>query len=90
MGLRFCVPPSSVPAANRKLSDGSTIAVGLDGPNGYERLPLPERTPGWESFWIDDFLAGSRPAVSAEDAETITRISLAARESAVSGAAVLL
>ena len=43
--------------------------VSLDGPAGYEQLPVPEHTPGWETFWIDDFLAGREPAVSAREAK---------------------
>lgn len=82
------VGPGGLISIHRAAPDGATVAVGLDGPHGYERLALPESTPGWESFWIDDFLAGRKPAVSAEEAERITRVSLAARDSAVTGAPV--
>jgi predicted dehydrogenase len=84
------VGPGGVISIHRAAPDSTTIAVGLDGPDGYEPLPLPDRTPGWESFWVEDFLAGRKPAVSAEDAETITRISIAARESAANGFPIAL
>lgn len=82
------VGPKGVISIHRAAPDTATTAVGLDGPDGYERLPLPDRAPGWESFWIDDFLAGDEPAISAEEAKLITQVSLAARESAASGAPV--
>jgi hypothetical protein len=53
-------------------------------------LPVPEQTVGWETFWIDDLLAGRVPALTAEVAKRITRISLAARESAQTGHPVAL
>jgi predicted dehydrogenase len=79
------VGPEGVISIHRAAPDSSTTVVGLDGPRGYERLPLPENAPGWESFWIDDFLVGRRPAITADEAVTITRITLAARESAQTG-----
>ena len=84
------VGPGGVISIHRAAEDSNTVVVALDGPNGYETLPLPEHAPNWESFWIDDFLTGARPAIMAEDAAEITRISLAARESAATGAPVAL
>ena len=84
------VGPEGVISIHRAAADSATTVVALDGPHGYEALPLPERAPNWESFWIDDFLTGTRPAIMAEDAAEITRISLAARESAATGAPVML
>lgn len=84
------VGPEGVISVHRTAADAVSVGVGLNGAQGYEPLPLPDRTPGWESFWIDDFLAGKRPAISAEEAREITRISLAARESAAAGVPVAL
>lgn len=82
------VGPGGVISIHRAAPDSASVAVGLDGPRGYQPLPLPGAAPGWESFWIDDFLAGRRPAITAEDAALITQISLAARESAATRAPV--
>ncbi len=84
------VGPEGVISIHRAAEDSNTVVVALDGPDGHATLPLPEHAPNWESFWIDDFLAGTRPAILAEDAAEITRISLAARESAATGAPVML
>jgi predicted dehydrogenase len=84
------VGTEGVLSIHRAAPDSAATAVGLDGPNGYERLSLPERAPGWESFWIDDFLRGAPPAVTAEDARRITLITLAARTAAQTGAPVTI
>jgi UDP-N-acetylglucosamine 3-dehydrogenase len=70
--------------------DSSKTVVSLDSANGYELLPIPAVTPGWEMFWVEDFLAGREPAITAETARLITNITLAARESAHRGAVINL
>jgi predicted dehydrogenase len=82
------VGPGGVISIHRAGRDSASVAVGVDGPAGYAELPLPSAAPGWESFWIDDFLAGRRPPITAEEAAVITRISLAARAPAASHAPV--
>jgi predicted dehydrogenase len=84
------VGPGGIVSIHRAAEDSGTVVAALDGPNGHETLPLPEHAPNWESFWIDDFLTGTKPAILAEEAAEITRISLAARESAITGAPVAL
>jgi predicted dehydrogenase len=64
--------------------------VSLDCSEGYKELPIPEFTPDWENFWIEDFLENRTPALTSEYARQVTRISLAARESAVKGCKVSL
>jgi len=51
-------------------------------------LPLPENSPNWEMFWVDEFLAGREPSVDAAYARLVTQISLTARFSAASGKTV--
>jgi UDP-N-acetylglucosamine 3-dehydrogenase len=84
------VGPGGVISLHRSEGDPLKTVLSLDGPQGYERLPTPERTPGWETYWIEDLLAGREPTISAEVASTITRISLAAAESARTGVPVAL
>jgi hypothetical protein len=63
--------------------------VTIDSSGGYEVLHLPGQsgapTPGWELFWVDDFLAGRRPAIDAEQAALITQVALAARQADQAG-----
>ncbi len=77
--------PKGVISIHRTEADPLKPVVAVDGPNGHQALPLPTETPGWEMFWVDDFLAGREPTITAEGALLITRISLAAREAAQSG-----
>jgi predicted dehydrogenase len=77
--------PEGVISVHRAEGDSTRTVVGLDSARGYEMLPLPDRTPGWETFWIEDFRQGREPAISAQVAKLITRISLAARDSASQG-----
>jgi len=79
------VGPGGVISLHRTESDPLKTVLSLDGPRGYERLPIPERTPGWETYWIDDLLAGRTPTISGAVASRITRITLAAAESARTG-----
>lgn len=84
------VGPGGVLSIHRAAADATSVVVGLNGPQGYEQLALPEGGPSWESFWIDDFLTGRAPALSASTAALITEIALAARQSAVNGIPVTL
>jgi predicted dehydrogenase len=84
------VGPGGVLSIHRAGPDEASVVVGLNGLQGYEPLSLPDHSPGWESFWIDDFLAGRKPAISADEAKWITQISLAARESSAAGVPVTL
>jgi len=84
------VGPKGVISVHRTEGSSSRTVVSLDGDGGYRSLPVPDRTPGWETFWIDDLLAGREPALSAEVAKQITQISLAARDSAHTGRPVAL
>ena len=84
------VGPEGVISIHRTEGDSTKTAVSLDSGQGYQTLPLPSRTPGWETFWIDDFKKGREPAISAEVAKLITQISLAARDSASQGCPIAL
>ena len=75
---------------HRAEGGASRTVVSLDGDEGYRTLPVPDQAPGWETFWIEDLLAGRAPALTAEDAKRITQISLAARDSARTGRPVAL
>ena len=70
---------------------GSTeIAASLCTARGTTPLPPPRRTPHWELFWVEDFKKGRPAAISPDVAAAITRISLAARDSARKGRPVVL
>jgi predicted dehydrogenase len=84
------VGPRGVISIHRVENDPLRTVVSIDSAHGYAHLPLPEYTPGWETFWIDDFLAGRPPAIDAVAAAEITRISLAARDSAQQGRPIVL
>jgi predicted dehydrogenase len=68
----------------------SEISVIVTTAAGRREACLPARTRHWELFWIDDFNAGRTPSLSAAYAREITRICLAARDSADTGKAVTL
>lgn len=82
------VGPQGVISIHRVEGDARKTVVSLDSAQGYELLPWPEQTPGWETFWVDDFLNNREPALSAETAQEITQIALAARDSASQGRVV--
>ena len=64
--------------------------VSLDTARGNELLSIPAAGPGWETFWVEDFLAGREPAITVETAKLITDITLAARDSSQRGEAINL
>jgi predicted dehydrogenase len=84
------VGPQGLISIHRAAAQGTATVVSLEGPQGSENLPVPEVTPGWETFWIDEFLQDRPPSVSVEQAATITQVALAARTSASIGQAVTL
>ncbi len=84
------VGPKGVISIHRTEADPLKTLVALDSAEGYRRLPVPEQTPGWETFWVDDLLACREPSLTAEYAALVTRISLAAREAAQQGRVVAL
>jgi len=65
-------------------SPGRTV-VALHSAKGVQALPLPARPPDREVAWVEGFRRGIPAVVPAEEALEITRISLAARDSARSG-----
>jgi predicted dehydrogenase len=82
--------PGGVVSIHRAADDARQTVVGLDSAEGHRLLPLDVAGPGWETFWVDDFLAGREPTVDAALAARITRISLAARQSAREGRPVAM
>jgi predicted dehydrogenase len=62
-----------------------TTSVILCTPGGRKELPNPARTPHWELFWVDEFRTRRPPSLSAAYATEVTRVCLAARESARTG-----
>jgi hypothetical protein len=48
-------------------------------------LPVPAEKPHWEMFWVDELAQGRPLSVTAEYAQLVTRLSLAARDSAQTG-----
>jgi predicted dehydrogenase len=84
------VGTKGVLSLHRVEGEPSKSVVSLENAAGYERLPAPAETPGWELFWVDDLLNNRRPALSAKMAQTITAITLAARQSAAQGQVVAI
>lgn len=84
------VGPRGVISIHRVENDPQRTVASIDSTDGYAHLPLPEYTPDWETFWVDDFLAGRPPAIDAIAAAEITRITLAARHSAQEGRPIVL
>ena len=82
--------PEGVISIHRAGSGSCDTVVTLDSAEGSRQLPVPGNTPHWEHFWIDEFVKGNTPTVTAEYAKLVTQISLAARESALKGHAISL
>jgi len=76
------IGPKGVISIHRVEGDSTKTVVSLDSAKGYELLPLPDQTRDWETFWVEDFINDRQPAISAEEARLITRLSLSALESA--------
>lgn len=76
------IGPKGVVNIHRVEGDSGKTVVNLDSAEGYVKLLLPEQTPNWEMFWVDDFNEGREPAITADLAREITQISLSARDSA--------
>lgn len=76
------IGPKGVISIHRGEGNSNKTVVSLDNANGYQTLPLPNQTKDWETFWVEDFLNDRQPEISAEEARTITLISLSALESA--------
>jgi predicted dehydrogenase len=84
------VGPKGVVSIHRVAGDSRKTVVSLDGENGYTTLPIPDQTPSWETFWIDEFQRNQASVLSATVAQEITAIALAARESAQHGGRISL
>jgi predicted dehydrogenase len=82
------VGTEGVIAIQRSAPDSNGAVVTLHNREGTQPLSLPQQTPGWEHFWIDEFLTGRKLSLDAADALEITRLALIARQSAQSGQAV--
>ena len=82
--------PKGVLSIHRIESNPSRTVVSLEDKQGYQTLPLPVITPHWEMFWVDEFVQGREPSLTAEYAREVTLISFAARESARTGMPVNL
>jgi predicted dehydrogenase len=77
-------------AIQRSAPDSNGAVVTLHNRAGTQPLPLPQQTPGWEHFWIEEFLNDKELTLDAVDALKITSLSLAARHSAQTGQAVAI
>ncbi len=65
---------------------GDPVArVVLSTSRGRVELPVPRTGPHWELFWVDDFRRSGPPSLTAEYAREVTRVCLAARDSARTG-----
>jgi predicted dehydrogenase len=69
---------------------GQETSVVLLTAAGRKNISPPARTPHWELFWVDELRGRGAPSVSAEYAREVTRICLAARDSARRGKTVTL
>jgi len=77
-------PRGAVVVHAEPLSPAKTVAA-LHTAKGVKALALPSRPPNRETAWIEGFRKGVPAIVSAEEAQEITRISLAALDSSRSG-----
>ena len=84
------VGPKGVISLHRAEGNSSKTVVSLDGASGYSILPVPQETPHWEMFWVDEFMTGRAPSVSAEYAKLVTQLTLAARDSAHTGKMIMV
>jgi predicted dehydrogenase len=84
------VGPKGIISIHRVEGDSGKTVVSLDSAKGYELLPLPDQSRDWEMYWVDDFINGKQPAISAEEAKIITQISLSALESANKGCSIAI
>lgn len=82
------VGTEGIVAIQRTAPDSNSTVVTLHNRAGTQPLQLPEETPGWEHFWIDEFVHGRELTLDARDALEITRLSLAARRSVQTGQVV--
>jgi predicted dehydrogenase len=84
------VGPKGVISIHRGGDSPAKAVVSLETAAGYQTLPMPEDAPHWEMFWVDEFLQQRELSVTAEYAHQVTLISLAARDSALTGRAAAL
>ncbi|NLE43516.1 MAG: Gfo/Idh/MocA family oxidoreductase [Chloroflexi bacterium] len=82
------VGPGGVITIHRIGNGAQDTVVSIENEDGYRQAPLPTGGPHWEIAWVDEFKEGRDPEVSAEVAGLITRLSLAARESARQGCSI--
>ena len=82
------VGPKGVISIHRTGENGAKTVVSLEDAAGYKELPLPEGTPNWEMFWVDELIHSRELSVTAEYARQVTLISLAARDSSQTGRVV--
>jgi myo-inositol 2-dehydrogenase / D-chiro-inositol 1-dehydrogenase len=66
----------------------SAASVTVITASGHSHVRLPRATPHWELFWIGELRSGRAPSLTASYAREVTRICLAARDSARTGRAV--
>jgi predicted dehydrogenase len=84
------VGTEGVIAIQRSAPDSNGAVVTMHSAQGTQTLPLPQQTPGWEHFWIDEFVNSCELSLDAAQASKITHLSLAARKSALTGQPVVL
>jgi predicted dehydrogenase len=77
--------PKGVLSIHRVEGSPTQTVVTLDTPEGCQPLPVPQQTPHWEMFWVDELLQGREVSLNAEYARQVTLVSLAARDSASEG-----
>jgi predicted dehydrogenase len=82
------VGTEGIVAIQRSMPDSNGAVVTLHNRAGTQPLSLPQETPNWEHFWIDEFVRGRELTLDASGALEITRLSLAARRSAQTGQVV--
>jgi predicted dehydrogenase len=74
----------------RQPAGQTSTSVALTTAKGQQELTPPQRTPHWELFWVDELKQRCAPSLDAAYAREVTRVCLAARESAKRNRAVSL
>jgi predicted dehydrogenase len=82
------VGPKGVISIHRTEGEVCKTIVSFDGDAGHKILQLPQKTPHWEMFWVDEIAQRRDLSLTAEYARQVTLISLAACQSSRTGMVV--
>jgi predicted dehydrogenase len=82
--------PKGVVKVQPEVGGDTRVAAWVYDADGQSQLPVPDGIPNYEVYWVEELRGRREPAISAKAAMEITRLSIAARESARTGKPVRL